>query len=303
MPGTMGRNAVGPRTTAAQAYGPTAGAAINRPATGFGATGGAAPPPGGGAYTGPTGSNVTGNLTHNPTTGMTGTSGVAIQPAVDLDAQRRQRDAQDYENRLAIDSRYGGPKMGGGGGTSGGGGGGAGGDGGDGGGGLSKEDLLDLANALKPPPPPGREAAPTPPATIAGPTAVASPSAKSQGFARAKDNAGRIANTALQALRSQMVARGIEGSGVEGQLASGILGETARGVSDASFQQERAAEDQAWQAAQLGYQGAINQRGQDMGLAQSGFSGNINQRGQDISAQPNMLALFPTIASMMQRRY
>ncbi len=180
------------------------------------------------------------------------------------------------------------------------GGGGSGGDGG-GGGGLGLDEIMGVINKLKPDPPPQREQAPGLLAREAAPQPVASPSAKSQGFARAKDNAGRVANSALQSLRSEMVNRGIEGSGVEGQLTGNILGETARGVADASFQQERAAEDQAWQAAQLGYQGAINQRGQDYGLQGTGFSGNVSQRGQDINAQPNMLALAPTILSLLGR--
>ncbi len=218
----------------------------------------------------------------------------------DPDQQRRARDLADYNARqLDPYGNYIGPgaapRA-----TSGGGGGGAGGDGGAGGG-LDANEIMGIIDKLKPDPPPAREQAPGLLAREVAPQPVASPAAKSQGFARAKDNASRVANSAMRNLRSEMVSRGIEGSGVEGQLASNILGETARGVADASFQQERAAEDQAWQAAQLGYQGALSQRGQDLGLAGNNFSGNISQRGQDINAQPNMLALAPTVLSLLSR--
>lgn len=169
------------------------------------------------------------------------------------------------------------------------------------GGGLDMNQIMGVLDKLKPEPPPQRIQAPPLMAREGAPQPVASSAVKSQGFARAKDNAGRVANQALKSLRSEMVSRGIEGSGVEGQLASNVLGETARGVSDAGFQQERAAEDQEWQARQLGYQGGINQRAQDLGLTTSGYGGQVTQRGQDIGAQPNMLALAPTIFSMLNR--
>lgn len=261
----------------------------------------AAPQPaGGGYYTGPTGTSTIGNMTYDPATGNVGSAGVGHNFDVDQDQQRRDRDKQDYADKLAIDSRYGGPTAGGTtqpyGGSSGGGGG-----AGGAGGGLDVSEIMGVLDKLKPEPPPQREQAPGLLAREAAPGAISSPSAKSQGFARAKDNAGRVANTALKSLRSEMVSRGIEGSGVEGQLTGNILGETARGVADASFANERQAEEQSWQAAQQGYQGAINQRGQDLGLQTAGFGGNVTQRGQDINAQPNMLQLAPTILSMLGR--
>ena len=183
---------------------------------------------------------------------------------------------------------------------TGGGGGTSSGSGGGDGGGLNKADIMGILNSLKGPTVP-REVAPTAPAQIAGPEPAAKSAARSQGFARAKDAAGRIGNQALKALRAQMVERGIEGSGVEGQLTGNILGETARGVADAKFNQERAAEDQAWEGTKLGYQGNLSQRAGDMGFMQNNYNTGVQQRQQDMSQNDRMLGMFPTIMSMLGR--
>jgi hypothetical protein len=121
----------------------------------------------------------------------------------------------------------------------------------------------------------------------------------SRGFAKAKDASSRIGNQALQALRSEMVGRGIEGSGVEGRLTGNILGDVAAQQSDAAYQQSKMADEQAWEGAKLGYQGAVQQRGQDTGLAEAGYSGQISQRGQDIGQQSAWASALPAILQFM----
>lgn len=225
-------------------------------------------------------------------------TGMGSTTIEDPDQIRRARDLADFrERQLDPYGNYIGPKATGGGG----GGGGTGGGGGDGGGGLDINDIKGLINEFRTPVP-AREPNPSAPPRIEAPTPAALPSAKSMGFARAKDTAGRLGNQALAALRSQMVERGIEGSGLEGALTSNVLGDVARGTADAAFEQERAAEDQAWEAAKLGYQGNIGQRGQDLGLDTDILGAGVSQRGQDIGANSQILNLMPSILSLVGRR-
>lgn len=100
------------------------------------------------------------------------------------------------------------------------------------------------------------------------------PSGTNAALLRAKDRAGLLARGALSGLRGALGERGILGSGVEGRATRGIA-ETALGeISDVNREQAIKEADQAARFAELGYQGAITQRGQD-----------ITMRGQDIQAQ------------------
>ncbi len=217
------------------------------------------------------------------TQGMGGGSIVEHDP----DLTRRTRDRMDAQSR---------PGMGGGAGGNGGGGGGTAGSTAPP---LSADDIFSVLDRLKGETP-AREPTPAAPPRIEAPTPSADAPSRSLAFARSKDRAGRIGAQALKALKDQMSERGISGSGIEGQLTADILGQTATGLADAEFTQQRASEDQAWDAAKMGYQGAIGQRANDMGLIGAGFSGGIQQRGQDIGAN-NLLGLAPTILSLLAR--
>jgi hypothetical protein len=278
-----------PSTSATQAYGggvSTSGLAsggMQRPAT---------PPP------------VVPTTSVNPA-GVMRTTGVQVNPSggaplignieeIDLDARRRSRDINDQQQLALIQPGVSSAPRGGGG-------------GGGGGGGdapaptpLSTEDIFGILDRLKGETPP-REAAPTPLNRVAMPTPAAEAPSASMGFARAKDQSGRIGNAALRALKDQMTERGISGSGVEGQLTNNILGDVARGQSEAAFQQQLEADRQAWDAKQMGYQGDITQRAQDLGLSSAGFSGGIQQRGQDMSHN-NLLSMGPTILGLLAGR-
>ncbi len=211
---------------------------------------------------------------------------------IDLDQRRRTRDVNDAQQMAQITPGPGGS---------------AGGSGGGGGGGdapaappLSTEDIFGVLDRLKGDTP-AREERPAPLNRVAMPTPAAEAPSASMGFARAKDQSGRIGNAALRALKDQMTERGISGdSGVEGQLTSNILGDVARGQSEAGFQQQLEADRQAWDAKQMGYQGDITQRAQDLGLSSTGFQGGIQQRGQDMN-QSNMLSLAPSILGLLSR--
>lgn len=291
-----------PATSAGQAYGggrsapaPSAGLMpppIGRPATPMG-------PAGSSFSTTPMGT-VRETMPGMTTPHFDAGSNSLIQPTGggwtmehDPDLTRRARDRSDMEHSLALGQAAGAPSGGGG--------------GGGGGGGeapapppLSTEDIFGVLDRLKGDAPP-REAAPTPQNRVAMPTPAAEAPSASMGFARAKDQSGRIGNAALRALKDQMTERGISGSGVEGQLTSNVLGDVARGQSEAGFQQQLEADRQAWDAKQMGYQGDITQRAQDLGLSSAGYSGGIQQRGQDMN-QNNLLSMGPTILGLLAGR-
>jgi hypothetical protein len=102
---------------------------------------------------------------------------------------------------------------------------------------------------------PGREAAPQ--------VKAVAPS-QSEAFGRAKDASSRFYGAAMEQLKDQMTAAGISGSGVEGREMASLMGGAARYQSDAELQQQLEAQRQAWEAAKGGYEGAIEQRGQDI---------------------------------------
>jgi hypothetical protein len=189
--------------------------------------------------------------------------------------------------------------------------GGQGGGGGDGGGPpaaapppLGKDEILGLLKDLQGPEQP-REPGPAPQPRVSAPTPTAEPPSASMGFARYKDQSGRLGNAALRGLSDEMTARGISGSGIEAANARGIYSDVMRGQADNAYSQQARAEDQSWQAKQMGYQGDLTQRAQDLGLASTGFQGGIQQRGQDMG-YGNMTQMMPSILSYLSqssRRY
>jgi hypothetical protein len=280
-----------PATSATQAYGGGASPGLStsgmqRPALG----GTPLPPVAPTTSVNPAGVMRTTGLQPNPSS-FGGPPLIGNIEEIDLDAQRRSRNISDAGQMAQITAA--GPGSGGGGG---------------GGGGsetpaappLSTEDIFGVLDRLKGETPP-REERPAPPNRVAMPTPAAEAPSASMGFARAKDQSGRIGNAALRALKDQMTERGISGSGVEGQLTSNILGDVARGQGEAAFNQQLEADRQSWDAKQMGYQGDITQRAQDLGLSSTGFQGGIQQRGQDMN-QNNLLSMGPTILGLLAGR-
>jgi hypothetical protein len=86
-------------------------------------------------------------------------------------------------------------------------------------------------------------------------------------FARAKDQAGEVARSALAGLRSQLGGRNLLGSGAE---LRGMANVANRGVA----QLGELSRDQAIQGSEANQQAAL-----------ANFQGQITQRGQDIGAQ------------------
>lgn len=126
--------------------------------------------------------------------------------------------------------------------------------------------------------------------------------ANAASFARAKDQAGQIAQSALQGLRSSLGGRGLLGAGAEYRgtqnIAAAGLGQLGDVNREQAIQNAAAAQD----FAKMGYQGDITQRGQDLASQQSAnqlaaqialgnYQGQISQRGQNIDMAQAMLGL------------
>lgn len=115
---------------------------------------------------------------------------------------------------------------------------------------------------------------PVPPPAVAQIAAPTVPSGTNAAMLRAKERAGQLARSSVSGLRAVLGERGMLGSGVEGRATTNIATEALKQISDVNREQAIKEADQAARFAELGYQGAITQRGQD-----------ITMRGQDIGAQ------------------
>jgi len=115
---------------------------------------------------------------------------------------------------------------------------------------------------------------PVAPSGGAAPTGPAAPAvdpqaAKDAAFARAKDKIGLDTRASMTALRESLAGRGALGSGVEGGGMASLLGEGAGNLSDVVSNQT--AYDVAGNNARAdrNYEGALKQRGQNLGVSQS----------------------------------
>lgn len=113
-------------------------------------------------------------------------------------------------------------------------------------------------------------------------------------FARAKDKVGAETSGSLASLRSALAGRGLLGGGAEVKGTSNILTGGQAQLGDTTREQAVQEAQRQNDFAKLGYQGKIEQRGQDittnegaanraLAAAQTNYQGDINQRGQDIS--------------------
>jgi hypothetical protein len=115
--------------------------------------------------------------------------------------------------------------------------------------------------------------APTVPSPMAqtGAISTAADAAHQAAFGQAKAQAGSLARSSLQGLRGELSERGILGSGVEGRGIADRLAMATNPLSDANTAALRENvgitqhnQDLASNAANIGFQGAITQRGQDL---------------------------------------
>lgn len=135
------------------------------------------------------------------------------------------------------------------------------------------------------------EAAPAPAATISAPDTSAAQAAI---FARAKDKVGLETAGSLTALRSALAGRGLLGGGREVRGTSNVLTAGQQQLGDTTREGAIQEATRMNDFAKLGYQGAIEQRGQDittsegaanraLQAATTNYTGQITQRGQDVS--------------------
>lgn len=88
-------------------------------------------------------------------------------------------------------------------------------------------------------------------------------------FARAKEEAGQLAASSMRALREAMAGSSMLGSGREGAGLRDIVSGAAENLGEVSRTQAIEDAAQAERLADLEYQGAIQQRAQDLGRSQS----------------------------------
>ena len=103
--------------------------------------------------------------------------------------------------------------------------------------------------------------------------------ARAAAFARAKDQAGKIASSSLRGLQEAMSARGLTGSGIDALQQAGVIQSAANPLQELTRDQLMQDLNRAADIADLSYQGAIT------------------QRGQDLSTVPSMIGLMNAISS------
>lgn len=120
-------------------------------------------------------------------------------------------------------------------------------------------------------------AAGTLPSRVAGVSPADRRAAEDAAFARAKERVGATTQGLLRSIQNTMARRGIQGSGIEGELTeraltggAGQLGEVARDQAIEGLRRAQAIEDRD-------YAGGIAQRGQEIPLLQQ-------RRGQALDA-------------------
>lgn len=88
--------------------------------------------------------------------------------------------------------------------------------------------------------------------------------ARAAAFARAKDQAGKIARASLTSITENIAGRGIAGSGIEALRDAGAINGAEAPLQDLTRSQMISDNNRAADVSDMGYQGAIAQRGQDL---------------------------------------
>lgn len=119
-------------------------------------------------------------------------------------------------------------------------------------------------------------------------------------FARSKDQAGQIGNSAMLGLQGALASRGMGGAGYEAGQIGQTLTNSANQLGEESRLQATNELEHAQHVADETYQGGISQRGQDIGIGTNNLNSelgtnslNANQatayRGQNISRENSQL--------------
>ncbi|MDR7420024.1 MAG: hypothetical protein QN178_14060 [Armatimonadota bacterium] len=140
---------------------------------------------------------------------------------------------------------------------------------------------------------PTAPAAPTLPARIAPPTSADTSAARALAYGRAKDTIAGEHAAAARALETALTARGLTGTGLEARGRRDLARASLAALANIAAQQ--AAEEAALQnrLAELGYQGNLSQRGQDI----NAMLGRYNAQ---LGLLPNPLGYIPAITGLYQ---
>lgn len=104
---------------------------------------------------------------------------------------------------------------------------------------------------------------------VSGAGAVDEGAARAAAFARAKDQAGKIARSSLTSLQETMAGRGISGSGIEGLRTAGALGGAEDSLQDLTREQLIQDLNRSSDVSDMQYKGGLQMREQDMANRQS----------------------------------
>lgn len=88
--------------------------------------------------------------------------------------------------------------------------------------------------------------------------------ARAAAFARAKDQAGKIARSSLTSIAENMAGRNMSGGGLQALKEAGAIQGSAEPLQELTRDQMISDTNRAADVSDLSYQGAITQRGQDM---------------------------------------
>lgn len=106
-------------------------------------------------------------------------------------------------------------------------------------------------------------------------------------FGKAKDDAAMTAQSAMTGLQGILSQRGMGGAGYEGGQIGHVLGQEANQMGAASRAEAQSEADRSQRTAEFNANSAITQRGQDQSAQATAYQGAIQQRGQDLQDRQN----------------
>lgn len=117
-----------------------------------------------------------------------------------------------------------------------------------------------------------------------GPSAQQTEAADAAAFARAKDQATQISQSAMRGLQGGLAGRGMGGAGYEAGQIGKIVTNAADQSGEASRQNAQRAYDLAQHLGDENLQAELTQRGQDIGVSDANVNADLTNRGQVNSA-------------------
>lgn len=107
--------------------------------------------------------------------------------------------------------------------------------------------------------------------------------ANAAAYAKAKDQVGQSSRSAIDSLRDVLGATGQLGGGAEAQATRDIVSSAAGDLGQVSRDQAQTGAELAQRTAEMGYQGALTQRGQDIAAQEANARLALEARQQYLS--------------------